>query len=121
MLDYRRIAAWQKSMELVTEIYRLMRKLPKSESFGLASQMTRAAVSIPSNIAEGYRRGTKNEFHRFLSIASGSGAELETQLEIVKNIYSDKNLEIEKAESLLIEVTRLLNVMIKNPRVSFPD
>ncbi len=76
-------------MSLVVEVYKLTKELPKSEVYGLASQMTRAAVSIPSNIAEGYRRGTKNEFHHFLTISYGSGAELETQLEIFKRVYAE--------------------------------
>lgn len=121
MADYKKMAAWQKSMELVIEMYKFARELPKNEVYSLASQMTRAAISIPSNIAEGQRRGTTKEFHRFLSIAYGSGAELETQIEIVKGVYADKAAHITKVEGLLNESMKLLNVMIKNPQVPFTD
>ena len=83
---------WQKSVELAVEVYELTDRFPKSEIFGLTSQMRRAAVSIPSNIAEGRRRLTQKEFIHFLTISYGSGAELETQLEISKKLSFSKNL-----------------------------
>ncbi len=98
-------------MNLVTQIYRITNDLPKDEQFGITSQMRRAAVSIPSNIAEGRRRGTTPEFKRFLSIAYGSGAELETQLEICRRIGYLQNPEPECCE-LLSEVMRILNTLI---------
>ena len=110
------MAVWLKSMDLVEEVYKLTKQLPNSEVYGLISQTTRAVISIPSNVAEGYRRGTKNEFHRFLSIAYGSAAELETQLEIVKRIYPEKVSSVQKADDLLGEVIRLLHTMTKNTR-----
>jgi four helix bundle protein len=80
VLHYKDLQIWQKGMRLTKEIYRLTARFPTEERYGLASQMRRAAVSIPSNIAEGQaRRGTK-EFVQFLSLASGSLAELDTQL-----------------------------------------
>ena len=79
---YRDLIVWQKSMELVDEIYRLTNLLPKEELYCLSDQMRRAAISIPSNIAEGHGRQTSKEFRQFLSISKGSVCELETQLEI---------------------------------------
>jgi four helix bundle protein len=84
--SYRDLTVWQKAIELVIKIYALTDKFPTEERFGLTSQMRRAAVSIPSNIAEGnFRRSTK-DYVQFLKIAFGSGAELETQLEIIKRL-----------------------------------
>ena len=77
---YQRLQVWQDAIELVTDVYRLTSQFPDSEKFGLVSQMRRAAVSIPSNIAEGAGRGSDKEFRRFLLIARGSLQELETQL-----------------------------------------
>ncbi|MGW8184736.1 MAG: four helix bundle protein [Candidatus Moraniibacteriota bacterium] len=84
--SYKNLIVWQKSMELVTEIYTLTVKFPKEEIYGIISQMKRCAISIPSNIAEGRRRNGKKEFKRFLNIAYDSGAELETQIEISKRL-----------------------------------
>ena len=77
--SFKELIVWQKSYRLVLEIYRITKDFPKTETFGLSQQMRRAAVSIPSNIAEGYGRKHKTEYHRFLSIAYGSLSELETQ------------------------------------------
>jgi four helix bundle protein len=73
-------------MELVTEIYRITRDFPRDELYGLVSQLRRAAVSVPSNLAEGYGRNARNEFHQFVGVARGSLAEVETQIEIAKNL-----------------------------------
>src|SRR5665647_1247433 len=83
---YMDLICWQKAMDLVTEIYRLTKQLPKEEVFGLASQLRRAAVSIPSNVAEGQGRLSKGEFRTFLGNARGSLSELETQILICKNL-----------------------------------
>src|SRR5437870_2161550 len=91
--SYKDLIVWQKSMELVKEVYRITGKLPNHELYGLSNQLRRAAVSIPSNIAEGQqRRGTK-EFTQFLRISYGSAAEVETQLLIAKDLYSIKETE----------------------------
>lgn len=91
---------WQKGINLTKEVYLLAKKLPNEEKFGLYSQLTRSAVSVPSNIAEGHRRGDK-EFLQFLTIASGSLAELETQLAIVDDVYSlDTSLLISNCDEL---------------------
>ncbi|MFH1235479.1 MAG: four helix bundle protein [Parcubacteria group bacterium] len=76
--SYRQLTVWQKSIDLVIAVYKLTGKFPKSELFGLTSQMKRDAVSIPSNIAEGFTRRSKLQYHHFVKIAFGSGAELET-------------------------------------------
>ena len=112
--SYKDLMVWQKSMDLVTEIYKLTEKFPKSEIYGLSRQMQRAAVAIPSNIAEGQKRGHSKEFLQFLYISYGSGAELETQLEICKRLPKLKNLEYDKAEQLLSEVMKMLNVLISS-------
>ena len=84
--NYRSLEVWQKSMNLVEEVYKLTALLPKEELFGLTNQLRRAAVSIPSNIAEGAGRNSDKEFKRFLFIANGSIAELETQLLICEKL-----------------------------------
>lgn len=104
---------WQKAMDLVEEIYRLVGELPKDERFNLVSQMTRSVVSIPSNIAEGFRRSSEKSFKQFLLIAFGSGAELETQIEIVKRLKLTKEYDLSKITNLLEEVMKLLNSFIK--------
>ena len=91
-------------MDLVDEIYIITRQFPKSETYGLASQMQRAAVAIPSNIAEGSKRNHTLEFIQFLGISNASAAELETQLLISRRQY--KELDYNKAESLLLEVQK---------------
>ena len=80
MAGYRDLKVWQAAMRLAEESYRLSARFPKHETYGLASQVQRSAVSVPSNIAEGHGRNSRKEFHHFLGIALGSLAELETQL-----------------------------------------
>jgi four helix bundle protein len=86
MQGYRDLVAWKKAMELVTEIYAATRSFPKEELYGLVSQLRRAAVSIPSNLAEGYGRNSPNELRQFIGQARGSLAEVETQIEIAQNL-----------------------------------
>lgn len=112
MQSYKELIVWQKGMVLVTEIYRLTDKFPKAEIFGLVSQMRRAAVSIPANLAEGYACKHKAEYIQFLRIAFGSGAELETHLLIAKNLGFAKDSNVVKIEEFLNEVMRMLNKMI---------
>ncbi len=112
--SYKDLMVWQKSMGLVTEVYRLTESFPQSEAYGLTSQMRRAAVSIPSNIAEGQKRGHPKEFLRFLYISYGSGAELETQIEICKRLEKLKNLDYSKTTFLLQEVMKMLNGLIRS-------
>lgn len=114
--SYKDLKVWQRSIELVKEVYKISSELPKSELYGLISQMRRAAVSIPSNIAEGYKRRNLGEYIQFLSIADASAAELETQLILTKEIY--KNINVIKARALLEEVQKMLISLIKklNPK-----
>ena len=79
MRSFKDLLIWQKSIELVTFVYKVTTKFPKEEKYGLVSQMGRSAISIPSNIAEGHMRTTNRDFRQFISIARGSCAELETQ------------------------------------------
>ena len=97
-------------MELTEEVYAVTSEFPKQETYGLTNQMRRAAVSVPSNIAEGSRR-KGNDTRQFLRVAYGSGAELETQLELSKRLKLATR-SYERIESLLDEVMRMLNVMI---------
>lgn len=111
--SYKDLIVWQKSMDLVLAIYELTAGFPKSEIHGLTSQMRRAAVSIPSNIAEGKMRGTRKDYRHFLLNSFGSGAELETQIEIVKQLVFGKNFNYIKVDNLLAEVMKMLNVLTK--------
>jgi four helix bundle protein len=80
MAGYRDLKVWQASMQLAEDVYKLSAQFPKHEIYGLASQIQRSAVSVPSNIAEGHGRNSPKEFNHFLGVASGSLAELETQI-----------------------------------------
>ena len=86
MGDFRKLLIWQKSMLLVTKIYTTTSKFPKEEIFGITSQIRRCAVSVPSNIAEGFGRDSDKEYLRYLNISMGSLFEMQTQIEIIKNI-----------------------------------
>ena len=112
--SYKDLLVWQKSIELVKEIYNLTSKFPKSEIYGLVNQMRRAAVAIPSNIAEGDKRQHLPEYIQFLSVANSSAAELETQLIISSQLDKTKNLDYSRAFSLLSEVMSMLHVLIEN-------
>lgn len=110
---YKDLKVWQRSMGLVIVIYKLTEEFPQEEQYGLTSQMRRSAVSIPSNIAEGRFRGTRNDFVRFLHIAYGSGAELGTQIEVARRLPNTETLDYSQADGLLEETMKMLNVMIK--------
>ncbi|MEK7162955.1 MAG: four helix bundle protein [Patescibacteria group bacterium] len=109
--SYKELIVWQKSIDLVEEVYILTGNFPKDETYGLAIQERRAAVSIPSNIAEGQRRKDLPEYLQFLRIADASSAELETQIIISKKLYPD--LDYSKVDVLLEEVQKMLNVLIR--------
>lgn len=98
-------------MDVVVLVYELTDAFPKTEIYGLASQMRRSAVSIPSNIAEGRRRGSEDEFKRFLRIAFGSAAELETQIEISLRLQFTSESKTIELVNLLDEILRMLNAM----------
>jgi len=107
---YRELHVWQEAMSLVEGVYHLSSFLPASERFGLSNQMCRAAVSIPSNIAEGYRQSTTVHQIRFINIAYGSAAELETQIDLVKRLHfcTDENA-LSELMVRIDTVSRLLN------------
>ncbi len=111
MDSYKQLIVWQKAINLVEEIYTVTANLPKTETYGLTSQMRRAAVSIPSNIAESQKRKDLPEYLQFLRISDGSAAELETQLIISKRLYPTLNYL--RSESLLEEVQKMLRVLIR--------
>jgi four helix bundle protein len=108
--SYKELKVWQKAIELVKETYKVSRQFPRNETYGLSIQMRRAAVSIPSNIAEGQLRKNLKEYLQFLRIAYSSTAELETQVIIAKDLYS--KIDYNKLENLLLEVQKMLNAMI---------
>ena len=104
---------WQKSMALVTEVYRLTQSFPKEEMYGLTSQMRRCAVSVPSNIAEGYGRNSTHDYVRFLRMAMGSLYELQTQMEIAGNLgYADPSSPEPLVESAR-EIERMMSSLIR--------
>jgi four helix bundle protein len=109
---YKDLLVWQKSMNLVTQVYEKSRSFSKEDTYGLTSQMRRCAVSIPSNIAEGYGRRTSGDYIHFLRIPSGSLYELQTQLEIAKNLCYLPESEFQKVEANSIELEKMLSSMI---------
>ncbi len=113
MSTYKDLIVWQKSYQLVLDVYAKTKLFPKEEMFGLTSQMRRASISIPSNIAEGNSRGSKKEYVQFLRIAFASGAELETQLLLCKDLGLIKDKDYITMDILLTEVMKMLNVLIK--------
>lgn len=110
--SYKDLIVWQKSIELCELIYRITNTFPKSELYGLTSQIRRCCVSIPSNIAEGHLRGHKAEYRQFLHIAYGSSAELETQLLIALRIGYLQKKDYEELNSLLVEIMKMLNKLL---------
>lgn len=112
MTNYKDLIVWQKSMELARIIYRLTSRFPRDEIFGLTNQIRRAVVSIPSNIAEGFGRGSDREFIHFLRIAKGSAAEVETQILISEELRYVSPDSAHAALSLCDEIVRMLGTMI---------
>ena len=108
--DYRELVVWQKGIELTKMIYQVTRRMPDSEKFGLISQMRRATVSVPSNIAEGNARQSRRDYTRFLIIARGSLAEIETQIIIAEQLVMITRNE--QLWSALGEIKRMLQVLI---------
>lgn len=111
---YDDLVVWQKAMDLVEDIYRLAKLLPNEEVYALSSQMKRAAVSIPSNIAEGQERSTTKDFISHLYMAKGSKGELETQLLICIRLQYLNQQQIDTAQGLLGEIGKMLNALIKS-------
>ncbi|HEY8712424.1 MAG TPA: four helix bundle protein [Thermoanaerobaculia bacterium] len=120
MAGFEKLVIWQRAMGLVPRVYRVARTLPRDEIFGLMSQMKRAAISIPSNIAEGYARRGRRDFARFVSNAQGSLAELLTQLLITMDLGYMKRRRLTSIMNEIEELSRMLNatrrkLLIPNP------
>ena len=114
METHKDLRVWQQSIEMVTSIYLMTQSFPKEEMFGLVSQLRRASVSVPSNIAEGYARGTDKEKLHFLRISSGSMSEVETQLLLSLNLgYIDQEKYNELSE-IVTSVWKQLNSLISS-------
>jgi four helix bundle protein len=111
--DFRQLEVWQEAMNLVTAVYQYSRVFPKEETYGLTNQLRRAAVSIPSNIAEGQGRRSTKEFLNFLSVARGSLLEVQTQTEIAKRLKYLAEAETKLLEQKAGTVIRLLNGLIR--------
>ena len=111
---HKNLKAWQESMILVTEIYKLTQTFPKEELYGITSQIRRAAISVASNIAEGAARSTQKEFYQFLSIASGSLSEVDTHLEITYRLKYISKEFFEKTLSQIEKCSALLNGLKKS-------
>ena len=114
MRNFRELLIWQKGMALVKVVYRLVDEFPPTERYGISSQVSRAVVSIPSNIAEGTSRSSQKEFTRYLEIAIGSAYELETQLSIVQDLGWISESTIQNAIEKVIEIEKMINAFIKN-------
>ena len=112
--NYKDLVVWQKSISLNIEIYKATKHFPKEELYGLVSQIRRSAISISSNIAEGYCRGRKTELKRFLKIAYASAAELETQLIISQKIGFLSLVQFNFLNNQLVEILKMLSKMISN-------
>ena len=116
MKTFRDLLIWQKAMSLVTKCYKTTKQLPKEELFGLTSQVRRCSISIPSNIAEGFGRGTNKDYHRFLTIAMGSLFEFQTQIEIAYNLEYISAEEFNSIYEDSRELERMLSAFINKVR-----
>lgn len=110
---YKDLIVWQKAIDFTVKIYNLASLLPSSEKYSLISQIVRAAISVPANIAEGYSRKGRKEYVQFLHIAYGSLAEVETYLEIIKRLKYAKFDQIESLESDKEEIRKMLITLIR--------
>ncbi len=111
--SYKELHVWQRAIELSIAIYRLTAGFPREEIYGLSNQVRRASVSIPSNIAEGYGRGSRGEYKQSLCIARGSNLELQTQRVIARELKYGCGDAIDHVEKLSVEVGKMLTTMLK--------
>jgi len=118
MKTFRELKVWQKSMDLSVEIYRITNVLPKIEDYGLTSQIRRSAVSVPSNIAEGFGRYHSKEFVRFLQISQGSVYECQSQLEIAFRVNYIEECIFNDLDNRLTEVAKMLSSLIRKIKES---
>ncbi|MDD2640530.1 MAG: four helix bundle protein [Arcobacteraceae bacterium] len=112
MNDYKDLQVWQKSMDLVEDIYKLIKHFPKEETYALSDQLRRAVVSIPSNIAEGQNRNTSKEFVQFLYISLGSVSEVETQILIAQRLHYIE--QIEEELNKITKIRKMINALINS-------
>jgi four helix bundle protein len=112
--SYKDLKVWQKSYNLCLDIYRTTKEFPKEELYGLSSQIRRSAVSIPSNVAEGYGRKTTADYMRSLYIAYGSNCELETQILLAGDLKYVEKGKLNKLKNDVAEVERMLMALIKS-------
>ena len=118
--SYRELVVWQKAIQLTVLVYQISKAFPREEIYGLTSQIRRASVSVASNIAEGYGRGSRGEYKLFLGMARGSNCEVQTQLTIARELgYGDSELQ-DDAENLVEQVSKMLHAILeklKQPKV----
>lgn len=119
--NYRDLLVWQKAMDIVVESYRIAALLPKTETYGLISQIQRAAVSIPANIAEGHGRDHLGDYLHHLSIANGSLMELETHILLLSRLSYLSTNETEKALAMTAEVSRMIAGLSKSLKKPLPN
>jgi four helix bundle protein len=119
--SYQDLAIWKKAMQLVVQVYHLTSRFPREEMHGLTSQMRRAAVSIPTNIAEGWGRGSRKEYIQFLRIARGSLLELETLLAISRNLRYLSQEDMQARLALVGEISRMLSGLIASLKKGMRD
>lgn len=119
--SFRDLIVWQRAIQLTVDIYKLTSKFPDAEKFGLTSQMRRAAVSIASNISEGYGRASKGEYVQFVGHARGSCSELETQIVIAKALGFGIPSNLDSVEGLCNDIGRLLGALMKSLRPNHPQ
>ncbi len=119
--DYRELRVWRKAIKLAVEVYRVTDTFPKQEQFGLSSQMRRAAVSISSNLAEGSRRSTGKDYHRFVTVAFGSASELESQVIIAAELGFLNISQRSQLFDSLIDVSKMLSGLERSLRHLPPD
>ena len=112
--SFKELKVWQKAYQLCIEVYRITKTFPKEEVYGLTSQVRRAAVSVPSNIAEGYGRRTAGEYIQALYVAYGSNCELETQILLSGDLGFIKGEDLDKLQKGLGDVERLLKALIRS-------
>ena len=118
--SFRDLIVWQRAIELAISIYATTKAFPKEETFGMASQLRRASVSLPSNIAEGNDRITHNKFKHFLGIARGSAAEVQTQLILARQLQLAPPEPLDRSDALTAEVHKMLNALIHKSPPSLP-
>jgi len=114
MSTFRDLLIWQKSMSFVTKIYKQTNKFPDEEKFGLVSQLRRSAISVPSNMAEGYGRNSNKDFIRFLNIAMGSLFEIQTQIQIAYNLKFIEQQNFDELFEQSREIERMMSSFIKS-------